>query len=336
MNYLTKIGKFKTTIRIIADSISEFGNRMTTFELEYPRIIHAELMTHRVFSRNAMSSRAVPIKKMIEQVVESPARPYEFGKNKAGMQSAGAHDALVGAGYTAEAWWGLAALSASRFAQAFDEAGYHKQVANRLIEPFQMMKTVLTATEFANFFWLRIDGDADPTIRELAELMFAGYNESTPELLKAGQWHTPYVNHTPVKAHGIKKQGEFSYTIYDEAGKLVHLSLEDAKAISSSCCAQVSYRVLNATKEKALDVYGKLLTGKKVHASPFEHQATPVEHDNVLDRMSHLMATQAITQDTHMWEDGVTHIDVIGKFWSGNLKGWVQHRQLLPNHVFIG
>ena len=76
-------------VKIIADSISQTdGIRLTTFELEYPRYIHAEIMTHRVFSRNAQSSRAVPVDKQLERVRTSPVLPIEWGANKAGMSSA--------------------------------------------------------------------------------------------------------------------------------------------------------------------------------------------------------------------------------------------------------
>lgn len=335
MEYLTKIGARNITVRVIADSVSKGNKRITTFEMEYPRMIHSELMTHRVFSRNAMSSRAIPIKKMIAQVMESPAKPVEFGKNKAGMQSAGAHNALIGAGYSAEAWWDLAALSAAKFAEGFADADYHKQVANRLLEPFQMMKTIVTATEFKNFFWLRVDEDADPTIRALATLMHEAYEESIPELLLAGEWHTPYVNHvyTPALGSGDYDPPEFEgYCVWDENGIPVSLTLSEALAISASCCAQVSYRILNTTKEKALDIYAKLLSGNKVHASPFEHQATPIS-DSVLDEDGRYFIN---TVEPSSWEQGVTHMDRTHQLWSGNLCGWVQHRQSVPNNVVLG
>lgn len=325
--------------RIVADSITSEGSRITTFELEYPRIIHSELMTHRLLSRNAMSSRAIPIKKMIEQVQQDPAMPVKFGKNQPGMQDAGEHDELIGAGYSAKAWWKLAALSAAKFAEGFAEAGYHKQVGNRLLEPFQRMKTVVTATDWNNFFWLRVDKDADPTIYEAASVMKKAYDESDPELLKPGQWHTPYVDHI----YGLEPgSGDFDtpvfegYCVLDENNKPVKLTVEEAKAISASCCAQVSYRVLNNTKDKALDIYAKLLSGNKVHASPFEHQATPMEHHNQLVRIQWFLSKAEITQDTETWEPGVTHVDRNGLFWSGNLRGWVQHRQLVPNNVVSG
>lgn len=307
--------------KVIAHSHNGRGNEIITFELEYPRIIHSELMTHRLFSRNAASSRAIPVKTLIEMVRNEPAMPYRFGANQPGMQDKGVeHDGIVGAGYTGREWWKLAALSAARFAEELAEAGYHKQIANRLLEPFQRMKTVLTATEYENFWWLRVDADADPTIEALAIAMHKEYEASEPELLQPGQWHTPYVYHsTDIK-------GNFAgYYILDENGEWpVDLTLEEAKSISASCCAQVSYRRLNSTKDKALDIYGRLLTGRKVHASPFEHQGTPMEEVDGYKNMHEYKCG---------WEDGVTHMDRDGDLWSANFKGWIQHRQLLDNHT---
>lgn len=316
--------------RVVADSISPQGKRITTFELEYPRIIHSELMTHRLFSRNAMSSRAIPIKKMIEQVQQNPAMPVKFGKNQPGMQDAGDHNELIDAGYEPATWWGLAGLSAARFAEGFADAGYHKQIANRLLEPFQRMKTVLTATDFENFWWLRVDKDADPTIFALAEAMKKAFDESEPDLLYPGMWHTPYVDHVYVNDDQFD-----GYCVLDEDNKPVMLTVEEAKAISASCCAQVSYRVLNNTKDKALDIYGKLLSGNKVHASPFEHQATPMENVSLKDIYDQYWV-DSNTEDFLCWEDGVTHLDKNGQFWSGNFCGWLQHRQLVPNNVVSG
>lgn len=338
--------------KIVADSISPDGIRITTFELEYPRIIHSELMTHRLFSRNAMSSRAVPIAKMIKQVRENPAMPYRFGANQPGMQDKGEeHNATIyvprvaqdgtvsNIAFSGRAWWQEAAQHAAAFADAFDKAKYHKQIANRLLEPFQRMKTVLTATEFNNFWWLRVDADADPTIEVLATCMKEAFDRNTPEMLQPGMWHTPYVDHVYGFGDG-EGEDEYifeGYCVLDENDKPVMLSLEDAKAISASCCAQVSYRVLNSTKEKALDIYGKLLSGNKVHASPFEHQATPLAHvDQMVRRNFILSEVEVITQDTEMWEVGVTHVDRKGMFWSGNFRGWIQHRQLLDNNVISG
>lgn len=327
------------SVKIVADSISPSGIRIITFELEYPRIIHSELMTHRLLSRNAMSSRAIPIKKMIEQVQQNPAMPVKFGKNQPGMQDAGEHSAQLGDGYSAEEWWKLAGLSAARFAAEFADAGYHKQIANRLLEPYQRMKTVVTATDWNNFFWLRVDPDADPTIYELAKAMKEASDNSIPDPLEPGQWHTPYVDHV----YGFediddKECAVFEgYCVLDEENKPVMLTLEEALAISASCCAQVSYRVLNTSKEKALDIYEKLVSGNKVHASPFEHQATPMTEYREIENSDYLTIGHInFPRDPSSWEEGITHADRQGKLWSGNLRGWRQHRQLVPDNAISG
>lgn len=323
---VVKEGKGGIVAQIVADSISEHGDRITTFELEYHRFIHAEVMTHRLFSRNAMSSRAVPVKILIEQVRTNPAMPIHWGKNKAGMQAIEEcsefidmdfllteYEKLgVSLGKSAEQAWKIAANTTANIAEAFSEAGYHKQIVNRLLEPFQMMKVVLTATEFDNFFWLRLDPDAQPEIQELAKCMYEAMQESEPELLKEGEWHTPYVEHD----RDIFKGGYVEYYVEDKSTKTHcrYLTLEEAKAISASCCAQVSYRRLDNTYDKAMSVYERLgVGGSKIHASPFEHIATPMEHD--------------------YWNPGTTHKDACGELWSGNMKGWVQYRQILPNHT---
>jgi CheY-specific phosphatase CheX len=191
------------------------------------------------------------------------------------------------------------------------------------------MRTIITATEWNNFFWLRVDEDADPTIKELAEAMYfvSEDHKQFTEFLKPGEWHTPYVEH-----EYIAGTTQLQYLTRDVDGNQVVLSLEDALAISSSCCAQVSYRRLDATKDKALSVYGRLLTGKKVHASPFEHQCTPMK--DLTPRVFFNGGNDVeIKCDL---EEGVTHIDLKGQGWSGNICGWVQHRQLLANNVKNG
>lgn len=306
---------------VIAHSVSEKGQEMITLEVEYPRIILAELNTHRQLSKNSSSSRAIPVKKVNQMISESPAKPVRFGQHQPGMQDQGVdyeEEINVGGNYLSpQDFWKEAAKDAVYYSNVFEEYGYAKQICNRLTEPFQRMKTVISGTEWENFFWLRCDADADPTIEALATTIQRAKEQSTPELLLPGEWHTPYV------AHDRDESGTLLYFVLEGENK-VYLDAEEAKAISSSCCAQVSYRVLDNSKEKAMDIYTKLLSGNKTHASPFEHQATPM-----------------FTPDTTTGEDvfatllrnsGYTHCSKSGDFWSGNLKGWVQHRQLLQNH----
>lgn len=292
------------TAKIIADSMSPQGVRITTMELEYPRFIHSELMTHRVFSRNAASSRAIPIQKMIEQVVTNPEKPVHWGKNQSGMQAKEELD--EDAQTEANIWWGFAAGHAAACAEMLDAQGLHKQVVNRILEPFQRMKTVVTSTEWENFFELRNHTDAQPEIQVLAREMSAAMEASSPQQIKVGQWHLPYVDFCEELGYTIPHDGDYENGGYD-------LTLEQAQKVSASCCAQVSYRVLDNSIEKAEMIFDKLITSEPRHASPFEHLATPIKP----------IETKWYSQQ------GVTHQDRRGGLWSGNLRGWVQFRQIL-------
>lgn len=300
MPYLAEVeGIGGIVARIVAKSYNPTLDQIiTTWELEYPRIIHGEFMTHRRFSRNAASSRAIPITKVLEQVANNPATPVHWGKNQPGMQ---AKEQLTGLklGITQAAWL-LAAKASSAAAWVMHKMGAHKQVANRVLEAYQFMKVVMTTTDINNWYWLRDHEDADPTIHELARCMREADTQVTALTLDAGEWHMPYY-----------RGG------YWDAG--CEESLEDALKISSSCCAQASFRTLDTSLEKARRVYQRLVDSEPVHASPFEHQATPItQTDNRLD--------------VAYWQQGITHVDRDGIFWSGNFKGWVQHRQLIPNN----
>lgn len=292
------------TAKVIAHSKSAVnGKEIITMELEYPRFIHGEFMTHRMFSRNAASSRAIPAAKMIEAVRTSPAMPVHWGKNQPGMQ---AKEELTGCDLDAtQSDWHTAARSAAAIAERLSGYGTHKQVVNRILEPFQTMKTVVTATEWENFYWLRNHEDAQPEIKRLAEVMLEAVSKSRPNPLDPEDWHVPYY-----------KDGFWMQGMED--------SLEDALAISASCCAQVSYRLLDDSIEKARMVYKRLVESSPVHASPFEHQATPIDYPDCCDT-TELSAIE-----------GATHIDRDGSVWSGNFQSWIQHRQLIPNNVKRG
>jgi thymidylate synthase ThyX len=241
--------------KIIKDSISaNTGIRLTTMQLRYPRFIHSEFMTHRVFSRNASSSRAVPVKKMIQEVIDDPAIPVRWGKHQSGMQDAGEHDALVD-GVTAETAWLEARDHSVEIARAFNQAGYAKQVINRLLEPFAHISVVVTGVYWENFYTLRDHKDADPTIQALAVAMKEAHDGSVPRVLKHGQWHLPYVTDEECDGH----------------------ILYDCQRMSAARCARVSYLNHDQTApsiEKDIELFDRLIQ-TPVHASPLEHQATP-------------------------------------------------------------
>jgi thymidylate synthase ThyX len=246
-------------VKVIADSV--FGsNRVTTFELEYPRYVHSELMTHRVFSRNAASSRAIPIEKMIEQATDNTVMPM-WTHNQPGMQGKPVTD--IQTLHAANGVLQNLISDVVNAVRALDALGIHKQNANRYLEPFQHIKTVVTATEYENFFNLRYHEDAQPEIRALAVEMYAAYHKSVPRELEEYEWHLPYVE-APVTYS--ESQGDSSDAI----------TLEEAQKISASCCAQVSYRRNDTSLEKAETIFERLVGGDPLHASPFEHACRPL------------------------------------------------------------
>ena len=246
------------TAEIIEDSVANadcgpIGKRLTTFRLTYPRFVHAELMTHRVFSRNASSSRAIPIRKMLAAVWSNPAMPVYWGANQAGMQ---ARKELEGFRlWLAKQVWRKSRYLALATAWSLDKIGLHKQIANRILEPWGHITVVVSATEFANWFVLRTHPDAQPEIRELAVQMEYLYRNSLPTELDPGEWHLPFVR-------------SFERV----------LPIMDQIKISVARCARTSY-LTHDRKESSIDadiaLHDKLVVSQPMHASPAEHQARP-------------------------------------------------------------
>ena len=242
---------------IICDSISQLGIRATTIAVTYPRIILAEINTHRLFSRNTSSSRAIPIKTMLKQVWNNPFIPIYWGKNKPGMQ---ASEELTGISLgVARLSWVFASKVACLFALSLSGLGLHKQIGNRLLEPWMWTTTLITATEWDNFFKLRNHKDAQPEIQKLARAMLAAMEQSTPHLLNFNEWHIPYVSSSEKET----------------------LPIETQLKISTSRCARVSYFTHGTNKidiEKDLKLHAQLVGSEPKHASPAEHQLTPANN----------------------------------------------------------
>ena len=307
--------------KIIAHSKSSVnGQIIVTFELIYPRYIHAELMTHRLFSRNAASSRAIPIKEMIRLATEERVYPIEWQSNKPGMQ-AGDKLSEEEAEACMEVWDKLGDFVCESV-NKLNDLGLHKQWANRALETFQHIKTIVTATEFDNFFHLRRHSAAQPEIHALADAMFEAMLDSQPDILKPGQWHLPYVDHAI-----ISHTGKFVYLSTNSCDGYGpdEISLDDAIKVSASCCAQVSYRKNDDSLEKATQIYDRLVGMDVLHASPFEHIATPMEETEIQANCNPL--------DKMFSVEGITHMDKKGQFWSGNFRSWIQYRQLMKNHT---
>lgn len=238
---------------VIADSYHK-NTRITTLQLKYHRYIHSEVLTHRVFSRNASSSRAIPVKKMLSQVWNDPAMPVHWGANQAGMQ---AKAELKGIKLSvAKFAWKTAAKLACGAAWIATKAGLHKQVANRILEPWQFIHVIVTSTEWDNFLLLRDHPDAQPEIKVLAQLIKLAMSRSIPKYCPVGSYHLPYISDEEKK--------------YKTTGDCIRMSV--------ARCARVSYLTHDGKKPdwiKDLELHDKLVVSEPLHASPAEHQATP-------------------------------------------------------------
>lgn len=321
-------GKSGIQVEIILHSISEAGKEIVTFLVDHPRIVHAEELKHRMFSYSAASSRAIPAAKMAEQLT---GIPVSFGKNQSGMQAGEEHNARVefdGASLTPEDAWDSAKQMAVKVSNAFADAGYHKQVYNRLTEPFQMIRVLITATETDNFFWLRNDKAADPTLQEQARCMQEALKQSLPQVLKAGEWHLPFVTWTRDNVTGVQN----FYSRNDDLS-ITELLLEDAQKVSCARCAATSFRNTDYDLEKSLQVYDRLVNGDKIHAGALEHCATPMTE--MLINKSIFSCTN-LPQWSETWEKGISHMDRKGNLWSGNFKGWRQYRKTVDGENYNG
>ena len=288
--------------KILLDSVNPVGNRITSWILTYPRFFHSEIMTHRVFSRNAASSRAIPVKRMIDDIRQNCAMPIFWGKNQPGMQAKEELDDIIKrreilvspAGnsldpytltvtdkHAAKHEWLAARDSAIKHAEKMMELGVHKQIANRIIEPFMHMTVIITGTEFENFFALRAHPDAQPEFQDLAYKMLDIYQSSEPNKLKEGEWHIPF---------GDKlDETRLTELYYQTAIPHEELKLR----ISVARCARVSYLNFEGKDDYNKDIELSETLSSSGHWSPFEHSAMALSTSE----------------------------------YSGNFKGWKQYRK---------
>ncbi|MDH1266735.1 FAD-dependent thymidylate synthase [Rhizobium pusense] len=260
---------------------------LSTLLLRYPRFIHAEFMTHRCMSRNAASSRAIPVKKMIDDILADTAMPIHWGAAQKGMQADQECDEFLyfldtGVMRSTGVFksnrtlaWKIARDNAIEVARAFEAAGYHKQVINRLLEPFMHITVLVSSTEWDNFLELRDHKDAEPHIQMLArEIRKCLEDESTVQTLQPGEWHTPF----------ITDEDLYFVRTCDTRNFPEIRTLEEAlRQLSVARCASTSYKTTDGfdmTLERATTIYDKLHS-KPFHASPFEHVAQADEYNDV-------------------------------------------------------
>lgn len=298
-------------VSVILDSISTGARlRLTTIHVRVPRIIWPEILTHRMFGRNARSSRAVPAKTMLREIRETPFVPWRWTANQPGMKGKQGHEEQVNISeitgtkdddlVSRENAWLTGRDKAVELAEAFAESGYHKQIFNRLVEPYMWIDGLITSCQWNNFFWLRDHEDAEPHFEDAAKLIRQAFSESNAQEIRPGEWHLPYID---------DKDRDEAKTRFGDDQETAEAFL---RKISAARCARISYAPFDgdASYEAELKRYDLLVRSDRVHASPLEHQATP-------DR-------KLVTGD---WDSPHLH---------GNLPGFIQARKLVSVNFVPG
>jgi hypothetical protein len=305
-------------VELVLDSISREGKRLTTIKYKNPRMVHADFMTHRVFSRNASSSRATPVEKLVQATLEDMYVPI-FRKNKAGMQPG--ESLSIEDQSRAEDVWIAAATKCAEAARQLAAIGVHKQWANRMLEWFGHINVVVTSTNWENYFNLRMDRTPEgwPVAQDEIELLASEIkrvmDESKPTLLLPGEWHLPFVEKgrdLDILSSYVRENG------HDGKSEWIDYLIK----LSVARCARVSYLTSEGKVPSVPDdlkLYDRLVGAHPIHASPAEHQATPdlwvdFKHERRLQSGSVKIVWGG-------WERPELH---------GNFDGFIQYRKFLP------
>lgn len=320
--------------RILADSISPDDVRLTTMEVVIPRIVLAEFNTHRMFSRNSASSRAIPVEKMLQRARDCPYVPQEFGANQKGML---AGDAEQVDQVRARTQWLFANGSAILHASNLLDLGVHKQLTNRLLEPWLWHTIIVSATEWDNFFHLRCHPHAHPDIRKTAELMREAMKESTPKEIGYGAWHLPL----------IWEEDRYAFDDCDFAA----LPMNELPLCSIGRCARVSYLTHDGRRDVAEDIALARRLLENGHMSPFEHVARPMSSRELGDRWRWIVELENGKTTSTSWgagaqpviepepgfllEDSKVKRVIRGVAFEGNFNGWMQYRKTIPHEYDI-
>jgi thymidylate synthase ThyX len=282
--------------KILADSIAPSGSRLTTFEATYWRGIHSEVLTHKMLSRNSASSRAIPTEKLIQRIVDDPFIPLYIGANKKGMQ-AGDELAEADRQFALDTW--LSARDAAvDYARQLARRGVHKQLCNRIIEPWMWITTIISGTELDNFFALRCHEAAEPHFQKIAMMMRDVRDASWPKVLKKGEYHLPLIgpeDDALIDAYLTPMAKEAPVFVGLGYAQIVQ---EIKKKVSVGRCARVSYLTHDGRRDisEDVDLHDRLMVQRPLHASPAEHVAMATDEQK----------------------------------WSGNFHGFVQYRKTLP------
>ena len=286
--------------KIIADSINEKGKRITSFVVTMPRIVLAELNTHRALSRNSASSRAIPFVKMLEMVKKTPFIPIRWMKEHTGMQGNEFFTDPAEIAQLEKAYL-EGRDNAVRTAENLSSLGLTKQIVNRGLEAYMWHTVIITATEWENYFSLRAHEAAEIHIQKLAYVMLEEMNKSTPKLLQVGEWHIPFGENMGSDEEMLEVLRQLHVYPNPNNPRVIQEEINKLKIkIATARCARVSYTVV----------------GEEGKAPNFE--ADSKLHDRLLS-MGHLSPFEHCAQCTD------------SEGWSGNFQGWTQYRKMLPN-----
>lgn len=265
---MTTTTTLETSAKVIAHSVYPGGPEIVTVQATGRRFILSELNTHRSLNKNSASSRAIPVSKQVQRILEGLAYPEVWASEQRGMQG-GDEIHPEDAEYATEQWE-KASKSAIKRAVKLHNVGVHKSIVNRLLEPFMWHTVVMTGTAWENFFDQRCSPLAQPEIRVMAEAIRTAIQNSTPQHRNEGEWHLPYVGDDKETCEEVAAR-----TPDGEAGLSEYYA--QLAQISAARCARVSYLTQEGKRDIAadLDLYEKLVTAQPPHWSPLEHVATP-------------------------------------------------------------
>lgn len=303
--------------KVVLDSVSPAGHRLTTMEVTIARFNLVDFNTHRAFSRNSASSRAIPVEKQLGRVMSDPMIPIFWAKNQKGMMAT--EELTDEARYAAERIWRHASEMVSDVARSLLDIGLHKALTNRWLEPAMWQTILVTATDWDNFFALRRHPETQAELRHPADLMWEAREASTPLFMGEDDWHLPLVC-SPGGAPLYPEDAKDAAALARELGITPRKVL---RKVSVGRCARVSSLTHDGRRDLRadLDLCDRLL--KSGHMSPFEHVARPMnnwEYQNVFKQDK-----VRWNSGTRVWETlGVTH-------YLGNFEGWVQERKLIAN-----
>lgn len=237
--------------KILCDSTNSLNNRLITFELTFPRMILAEFNTHKSIARNAASSRAIPVEKMIRQVVDEPFIPVYWGKAQKGMQ---AYEEVSPENIEkCKSIWLRQRDVAVKSVEEMLALGLHKQIPNRLLENWMWCTVIATGNiqSWNNFWNLRNHHAAEPHMQIIARMSEEIANQSASKVLDDGEFHLPLIGFDG-----------------DE-----NLSLFDQVKVSVGRCARVSYLTHDGKRDTQADIDLCSKLQNDGHFSPFEHVA---------------------------------------------------------------